>query len=195
MIENGIKEKNMEGHDMEVNDMEVNDGNNRPTFITIMAVLSLISGVAILGIQLMGLSKFDELLSSFDVMIIAIYIVVFLLGILSLSSGIGMLKGYRWGWYLGTFNHIFSIIRNAVAFVYLAINYETFNGLEGNVTRAFIKHGVRVALWSWIAIYFFNEKVFDYFKLDFSKRKVFAIKIIVISILLIIIRDTVVQFI
>lgn len=119
--------------------------------------------------------RLDELKADLGIYTIGVFVLLSLLGVLGISAGVGMLKGTKWGWFLGTFNHFFSIVRNASAGIYLISIYGIDSIQYSGMARRLMKHGLRVLIWSLIVPYFFRESVFDYFNLDYNKRKTYPI--------------------
>jgi hypothetical protein len=65
-----------------------------------------------------------------------IFSIVFLFA-LGIASGVGMWKGRKWGWYLGTFYYIYSITRNANALLAVSIFINSMSpGETADMSRA-----------------------------------------------------------
>ena len=161
----------------------------RPGFITFLAVMSLVSGIFIFGVQIYAISMHDQLPSNINMFLIGALIMTSLLGFLNVISGIGMLKGLKWGWWLGAFNQIFGVARNIIAFVYIYFEKETLSAPNVDIPKYLAKYGIRAILGTAIAVYFFSRVVAEYFDIDHSKRTTSALKIIGVSILMLIIRE------
>lgn len=155
--------------------------NKRPTFITIISIYDILIGVGIFAVQIMSLFQLNGLFSELDNYVLYALIAANVLGVLSISAGIGMLKGLKCGWYLGVVNHMVSIARNLLAVGYIVFNYAVLAESGTNLTRVITKHGIRVVVWMLLIKYFFDSKVLEYFGVTYENRKKCILKLMAIS--------------
>lgn len=133
----------------------------KPIGITILSILALISGVLIVS-QAMHARNFNALL----------VVSVLFVGILAISSGIGMLLGKRWGWWLGTFYYVYAILRylNTI-FAGFRIAVQSQNSIP-EIGNHITEYGIRIVIHSLILLYFFKDDVKEYFNVShYSKFK------------------------
>lgn len=120
---------------------------HRPTGVTIIAILNIISGIAMLvgglvlaaaGSILPSLSMPDSELSGVPSWLIgtgaiAIGIIMIILGIVSFIVAYGLLKGMGWAWTLTVVLSIISIVLNAIS-----IASANFGGIVSIIISAII---------------------------------------------------------
>jgi hypothetical protein len=83
------------------------------------------------------------------------------LAILAIASGVGMWTGAKWGWYLGSFYYMYSVIRCIFAIVNV---YLLFDQLPADEVTAmsrgpayhYFKFGGRAVIHALIFLYFFK---------------------------------------
>jgi hypothetical protein len=138
----------------------------RPLGVSILAMLHVIGGVLLFGVQLYLVS----LLADFDPprgiritppLIIAR--IVFFCSIL-IASGIGMWRGAAWGWWLAGFYHFDGVYLNVITLAMVM----RFTEALGDSMAAFETAGYlgRLAVHFLILHYFFRRSVLAYFALD-----------------------------
>jgi len=153
----------------------------RPVGISILAVLNIVGGVlgAIVGIFLViQLGKNPEVqqgLAMIGLPPALLKVAYFLIFGLAIASGIGMWKGRKWGWYLGSFSYMYSIVRNANALVTLpllmnSIPPEDLANMDRDPSYYYVKHGSRVIVSFLVYLYFFKGNVREFFSLTEQKK-------------------------
>lgn len=154
---------------------------DRPTGVTILAVLHLIGGVLLLFGQVVLLANLDRVSQGLDAVGIppALLVMgVMLLAGIALVSGIGMWLGTRWGWWCAAFYYVYSVARHANAFVMVS---DLADGLEGGSRGPgyyYAKFGGRVVIHLLLLLYFFKDNVVEYFEVqDQHKGKAIGILI------------------
>lgn len=143
--------------------------NDRPAGVSILAVLHLIGGVLLLGAQVLLLANFDRLQEGMYAVGIPPVLLVFgvmLLAGIALASGIGMWLGTRWGWWCATFYYVYSIARNANAFLMVSDLSDALEGGTRGPGYYYAKFGGRVVVHFLLLLYFFKSNVVAYFGMD-----------------------------
>ena len=100
--------------------------------------------------------------------------VVFLVA-LALVSGIGMLTGKKWGWHLGSFAYLYTVLLNLNALLTLptlfsSLSAEEIAQLSRNPQYYYVKYSVRLVMSFLIYRYFFKGNVRAFFDLSEQKR-------------------------
>lgn len=158
---------------------------NRPIGISILAVLHIAGGIlgaiviafliAQFGKNPEAQQNFAQILAILGLPPALIIVSIILIFGLSVASGIGMWKGKKWGWYLGSFYYMYNMVRNANALVTipLLMNSMSSDELE-NMSREplyyYIKHGSRVIVSLLLYLYFFKGNVREFFSLSEQKK-------------------------
>lgn len=136
---------------------------DRPTGISILAVLYLIGGASVLAAQIFLSGLITKGASAIGVSNVHAMLGFAFLGTIGVVSAIGMWTGKKWGWWLGAFYLFYSVARNAEAFLMIPTLLESLGMPEGGVTKHYVKHGGRVIIHSLLILYFFKSSVVDYF--------------------------------
>ena len=94
---------------------------------------------------------------------------------LGIASGIGMWKGKKWGWYLGSFYYMYSIVTNANAFITIPMLINSFPpGELANTSRGpsyyYTKYAVRLTIHFLLYLYLFKGNVREFFSLSEHKK-------------------------
>lgn len=151
--------------------------NKRPTILTILSILYIAGGV--LGLIIAPILIVLYLCNKAELPFITpltIIISIFLLSILALTSGIGILKRKKWGWWLGALYYAYSVLRHIYTIIVLPGLVETFGEPPKGIEHYYLKHGFRGLLHLLILLYFFRKSVLEYFELEQqSKPKAIAI--------------------
>lgn len=158
----------------------------RPIGITILSILHIAGGAIGTIFILLFLLLFQNKPESIDALtrigippVLLIIAIVFLLVLISLS-GIGMLTGKKWGWFLGAFYYAYGVVRNLSAIFAVSGLFGSFSALElSEMTHGpvfyYTKYGIRLVVSVLIYIYFFKQNVRMYFDLHSGRRWVAAI--------------------
>ena len=132
----------------------------RPIGISILAVLNIAFGI--LGaIYTVGLTIFGSPLA------FRIVTAVFIFG-LAIASGIGMWNGRKWGWYLGSFWYMYSIVRNAIALLLLI--FVPPEELSNTGAHPPYYYFGRLIVFFLLYLYLFKGNVRDFFSLPEQKK-------------------------
>jgi hypothetical protein len=138
----------------------------RPIGISILAVLYIIGGIGVLGIQLFMGGVLTQAFNLIGISSISAVISLLFLGILGLAAGIGMWLGKKWGWWLGAFYLMYSVARNINALIIIPNLVEQFGTPESGLAKYYIKHCGRIILHSLLVLYFFKSNVEVYFQVE-----------------------------
>jgi hypothetical protein len=136
----------------------------RPIGITILALLYLLGGVAILVMQVVLWNKIGEGLESIGMSSTIGTAAIIFLGVLDIGAAIGMLMGKQWGWWAGAFCLFYSVARNLNTLVSIPSIMEQHGGPDGGMERLYVKYAGRVIIHSLLALYFFKANVVEYFR-------------------------------
>ena len=149
------------------------DQRQRPTGITLLSILSLLGGVAMLLLLLQQFVISDTDPSAFGSGIgmpgIPSWILLFnvlLLAAVGTGAAIGMWNGTPWGWWLGAFYFMYAVFRNISAFVTVVNLADQFEATERGVNYYLLKYGLRVLINALVFIYFFKGNVLRFFGLE-----------------------------
>jgi predicted small integral membrane protein len=153
---------------------------DRPVGISILSVLHFIGGIGAIAMAaffLVMLQKpqFAEKFSAIGIPVPLLVAAIVFLGVLGLASSVGMWRGARWGWYLGSFYYAYSILLNVNALLSIGNLFRSFPPDEhANMTHSpsfqYTKFAVRLLISTLIYLYFFKDNVREYFGLHDSKR-------------------------
>jgi len=148
----------------------------RPKGITILGWLHLIGGalmpIAIVFLAV-AMNRYPEGASSlarFGFPQFLIYFGMVIIGALCLSSGIGMLKGKQWGWYLGSFYYVYSILKDTNALLLIPsmmskLTPEEIEGMSWGPNYYMSKYGIRIVIYLLLYLYFYKKNVLQFFRL------------------------------
>ncbi|MFZ3172454.1 MAG: hypothetical protein WA118_10815 [Carboxydocellales bacterium] len=139
----------------------------RPTGISILAAFNFLGGIGLLIVQAIYGSSFGEVSEGIGISSWILIISLLFLAITGILSGVGMWKGSKWGWWLGSFYYGYGILRNTNALiVVLSVGDEM--GLEGDrgVEYYIAKYSVRIAFYMLLFLYFFKDNVLEFFDLS-----------------------------
>jgi len=152
---------------------------DRPLGVSLLAGLNLLGGLVLCGmlafLLLQGITFAPvQDLGIYPPLLIGGFLLV---GLVLIGAGLGMLQGARWGWWLGIFSQVYTIVRNASALVIVP-------GMEDSlaVEREFQLQVLRLATRSVVSVlligYFFRRNVLEYFGLEELNRVVALIALI-----------------
>ena len=108
---------------------------NRPIGISILAVLYILGGVAILGLQIGTSGALQEAFKEMGIATILGTLSLTFLGVLGVAAGIGMWRGKVWGWWLGAFYLTYSVARSANALFLMPMIAEQYNVAPTELTK------------------------------------------------------------
>ncbi|MEM4242856.1 MAG: hypothetical protein QXM31_03075 [Candidatus Woesearchaeota archaeon] len=156
--------------------MKKQDIAKRPTLVAVLAWLEIITGAILLLITplvIWMLAQTPQMKETIEAIGItqgmAIFSVLFL-GALCLCAGIGLWKGRRWGWWLGSFAMVYAVLRHASALLIISTLTGEMNVSEANITRHIFKSIGRIILYTLITAYLFRKDVLKYFRMEKVSR-------------------------
>lgn len=165
----------------------------RPIGISILAVLGVIGGVAILVMQAFIAKHYGAAAEHTGVSAISMLVNLIVLGIWGLLSGIGMWIGKKWGWWLGATYISYSVLRNLNALLTISEIVAQNPDQSIDATKYYIKHIGRVIIHSLIACYYFKANVLEFFGYPIERRWKRILAYIGITILIFITLATITQ--
>jgi len=157
--------------------------NARPTVITVLSILHVLCGVGglfllipLLANLLNSLPDAAAILSAVGIPPTSMPLVSLVVSVVVIASGIGMWKGYRWGWHIGCLYYFYLIIvavGNILLSVFIVKRFKEdmpADALEtipedmlGGFILSVIKIGVSFVIPFTIYIYFYSHAVKEYF--------------------------------
>ncbi len=155
----------------------------RPIGIAILSWLHMISGIFGFFIFILLILLFrnnpeaQNLLSSIGIPPVLLIVAILFILVMTLVSGIGMWKGKKWGWILGSFNYLYEVVRNLYALIMIPAISSMFSAEDlSEAARGpafyYVKYGGRAIIAGLIYLYFFKGSVRLYFGLfDIKKWK------------------------
>jgi hypothetical protein len=155
----------------------------RPTVITVLSILHVLCGVGglFLLIPLLAnlLNSFPDaaaILSVVGIPPISMPLVILVVSVVVIASGIGMWKGYRWGWHIGCLYYFYLILIGISNILLSAVMLNYFKeklpddaldaiteDLYGGFILQLIKIGASFVIPFTIYIYFYSHAVKEYF--------------------------------
>ncbi|MEX2309687.1 MAG: hypothetical protein WD738_19095 [Pirellulales bacterium] len=173
---------------MSLPDYMISARMQRPLGIAILSVLHFIGGVGLVVLTVafpIIASRKPEVAEGMAAIGLPLPLLVagmLFIAVLAIGSAVGMWKGAKWGWYLGSFYYVYSIVRNlsAIVSVYLLFDQmpvEEVAAMQRGPEYHFWKFGLRTVVHALIFLYFFKENVLEYFGLrDVNRLKVVLIE-------------------
>ncbi len=158
--------------------------HKRPTGISVLAILFVISGTGILILQILFVRRFGEVSEMIGVSPWYYYLSVGYLGLLYLFSGILMWKGDRRGWWLGAYSQLYGILRSANVLLTIPSLIEQYGMPSADISTHYTKHLIRIVLYLLIFLYFYKTNVLAYFGLtgiSRAKSAAYLIGVIVVT--------------
>lgn len=138
----------------------------RPKVVSILAVLHILSGVALL-VMIAGFGRqLGAIGSMWGTSPLFAQLSMLFLGVLTLAAGVGMWRGAAWGWWLAAFYYVYAIYRNANALLLISGMADQLVGEARGPGYYYVKHVGRVVTHSLVLFYLFRESVLAYFGLD-----------------------------
>jgi hypothetical protein len=138
----------------------------RPTLVSILAVLHIISGAGILFILVRYSSRLATLGGPMGASPLFLNLSILFLGALGLASGIGMWRGAEWGWWLAGLYYVYGIYRNANAVFLISSMANELAGEARGPGYYYFKHTARVFTHALVLFYLFRDRVLAYFGLQ-----------------------------
>ena len=147
----------MEENEIPTTSMKWKTPPSRPRNISILAILSFILGLIILGGNLTRISNTYG---------IAIFFSSLIFALLYLAAGIGMWLGKKWGWWAGTFSYMLMLYNNVETILLLSTPAKIYSISVNKIAinkSEYISGAVVLFL---LLLYFFSEDVLKYFELE-----------------------------
>lgn len=171
--------------------LNVNDKTKRkrPIFITVLSLLHIIGGAFFFFLAVISvfLPEYSATLTSFfggnvlnpgetSWVLSFFYLLASSLG---LSSGIGMIIGAKWGWYLGTFYYAYNLFRNfnglfLISNIISLLPHEILTTIP-QPEYEFYKHLMRILIYAVIYVVFFTKFVGRYFRINPERKYIVVI--------------------
>lgn len=162
----------------------------RPIGVTVLAAFHLLG--VVLGLFLFlpfdfnnpQLASILKKLDATTAQLIFNFVFLFFLVVL---SGVGMLLGKWWGWFLAANYYLNSILRNGYTILMIEQIYLHLDPDDPEIHQAYTKYGARLAINFLLLVYLLRDNVLSYFGIQ-VKRKfitlalVFAVSIIELTI-------------
>lgn len=143
----------------------------RPRVVSILAVLHVLGGVALL-VMIVGFGRqFGAIGPVMGTSPLFAQLSVSFLGVLTLASGVGMWRGAAWGWWLAGFYYVYAIYRNANALLVISSMADQLAGEARGPGYYYVKHVGRVVTHSLVLFYLFQESVLAYFGLPHLDKR------------------------
>jgi hypothetical protein len=162
--------------------------SDRPIGISILTFLHFTGGLgmvvfgAAVPVMVSRKPEIADAVAAAGYSIPMLLIAMLIIGGLAIGSAIGMWRGARWGWYLGSFYYAYSIVRNisAIANVYLLFEnlpVEEVVAMQRGPEYHYWKFSGRLFICALLFLYFFKENVLEFFGLtNVSRLKVVLIE-------------------
>ncbi len=136
--------------------------SERPIGVFILSILMIIGGVFLAPVMIMVMFTPQDVVDSIEVIGVNMMLVAFagmFIALLSITAGVGMILGTRWGWYLGTFYYVYSIARSLSALVTLAFLPLGELVQEASSQNQYVKFSVRALISFLILLYLLRPSV------------------------------------
>lgn len=156
--------------------------NKRPIGITILSILVLVGGIGIILTQIKFYANLNELSTELGISLIAFFVSVLFLIVLSIGSGIGMWLGKKWGWWLGAFYYVHAILRYVYALITAIIMNEQLKDTSRSAEYYLITYMGRIVIHALILRYYFKDNVMEYFNISSYSKVKSALIVIVVGI-------------
>jgi hypothetical protein len=153
----------------------------RPIGITILSILHGLGGVVLVIVTLTLLNavgddeRFEKMLAQIGIPAPLLVAGILYLAVLATASAVGMWMGAKWGWHLGAFYYVYSIVRNTAAIIQVNGLYDAF-AMEPSAQMThgagyyYAKFGVRAFISVLIYLYFYKQNVRAYFGLEHHRK-------------------------
>ncbi len=153
----------------------------RPIGITILSLPHLAGGLIGILFVIFFLPRIQDKPEAFEAMIkmgippvLLLVSIVFILVLMCLS-GIGLWMRKKWGWFLGSFFYVYSIVRNLNALIVIpsllsGISPAELSEMTHGPNFYYAKYGIRAIVHTLIYLYFFKQNVCKHFDLHKNRR-------------------------
>lgn len=153
----------------------------RPIGLTIIAAISIISGISLLASQFYRLFSSTVIDSSIITSTVVVKPLLIASALIYIISGIGIILAKKWAWILGIFNYGLEILKNIAGFFYFATVYSGI--VEINMIIPTIAFLVWIIFLTIIVIYLLSQGVLEYFEVSNKEKKYYLIRIVSIVII------------
>ena len=151
--------------------------------IKVLSVLHILSGILLALRALISTTRFQELQARLHATPILAIVLLAYLAVLALSSGVGMWRGKRWGWWLAAFFYMHSITRLVSYLPKIHAIAEQFELGVAGTNSLYTIAGLKI-LWSAVVLlYLFSVRVWTSFGLGKVKKLVAAAGLLGIAML------------
>lgn len=151
----------------------------RPWGVSLLVGLLVLTAIFCFGAAVLvfvAVVQGEALPSVFGIPTIVVSFGILVVGVLVMTSAVGMWIGKAWGWWLGTFGYVTSMLSNGISLLTIVTMSAEIEANGGELGRLFVKHGTRALIAGLLVLYLFNDNTLAYFSLPReSKWKMFAI--------------------
>ncbi|KAB2877439.1 hypothetical protein F9K33_16415 [bacterium] len=152
-------------------DLKIPRTPDRPGFLMFLAVINIIGGVFFIGFDIFWGWSIGKMASDvIGVHPIEIVLNILFLGVLSISSGIGILKATEWGWHHALYYYVYAIMRYITAISYLD-DWPSEAFAKHSIEYQYVKFSVRIIISILLIWYLFSPRVLQYFRLEGMVKK------------------------
>lgn len=138
----------------------------RPIGITILSVLSLIGGIGMVGVLMIYGKNLMGVTSIFNISALMIIGSVLFLGLWAIGSGVGMLLGKKWGWWMAGVYYVYAILRYLNVLVTVFSLADDLEATTSSIEYNFVKFSARIAGQIFVLSYLFKDHVREYFDVE-----------------------------
>lgn len=147
----------------------------RPGGITLLATLHGLGGailvLVVLPMALLKSAALDTALAQVGLASIDVLVTFGFLGILYLSSGIGMWRGARAGWWLAVFSYVYGILRNLISLLLIPSLVDQFGSPARGAAYYYTQNAGQAVISALLVLYLLKRNVLEYFGLGNLTRK------------------------
>lgn len=154
----------------------------RPLGVSIISFFSIVGGVCILLIQFWFAANFEDISASTGFSVVLLFGSILFLGLLYLSSGIGMWLGKWWGWWLAIFGFVYSVLRSVNVLVMVYRLGDLAEELSRGVEYYYSTRIGRIMFGLFFLGYLFRGNVREYFNVTHYSKKKIAIVVALFSV-------------
>ncbi|PQO30432.1 hypothetical protein DTL21_24060 [Bremerella cremea] len=141
----------------------------RPLGISILAILSLLSGIIyLLEAGFMFFVGPIPFVSGAGVLLVSLRLIwgILALGLLGMAAAIGLWRGTKWGWWLAAIRYVYGVANSMTLLVWVFSTTFTLGAVGHNSDGIILQNGLGLILSVMFLLYLQRKNALTYFGLD-----------------------------
>lgn len=137
----------------------------RPFWLSVAAVVLVVSGLSLLGIQFLEFNNFLNAFNAIGISALSGVGQVFVLGVLYIIAGVDIWEGKKWGWILAVAALVHGVVTSLQGLVFASMLDMPVALSSGASISPYAKFGLKALLHVGVIFYFFRTPVIEFFEI------------------------------